>query len=83
MSGNKTHQLQKDILAGRIETANADKDFDPRPDLRAQEAGRDPAQRAGQAPVRAADDDSDLILRGKDQESTHHKNSGRPADDKG
>lgn len=79
MSGNKTHQQQRAIIEKRVDTSNADKDFDPRPYLKAQEAGLDPAARTG-TPVRGQDDDSDLTLRGDDQESSHHKNTGRPAD---
>lgn len=76
MSGNKTHQQQRDILQKRVDTSNADKDFDPRPDLKAQEAGLD---RSGAArPLRRLADDDDPAMRGERQESHHHKNPGRP-----
>lgn len=39
MSGNKTHEQQRRILEKRVDTSNADKDFDPRPILKAAEDG--------------------------------------------
>jgi len=79
MSGTKTHQQQRQIIEKRVDTSNADKDFDPRPYL---DAAEHPHQQIaeGHTPRRAEDDDSDMILRGENQESQHHKNSGKPAD---
>ena len=31
MSGDKTHQQQRQIIEKGVDTSNADKDFDPRP----------------------------------------------------
>lgn len=39
MAGNKTHEQQLRIIEKRVDTSNADKDFDPRPDLEAAEKG--------------------------------------------
>ena len=35
MTGKKTHEQQQKIIEKRVDTTNADKDFDPRPDLKA------------------------------------------------
>ncbi|WP_265502870.1 hypothetical protein [Paracoccus beibuensis] len=35
MAGNKTHEQQKKIIEKRVDTTNADGDFDPQPDLKA------------------------------------------------
>lgn len=51
MSGNKTHEQQRRILEKRVDTSNADKDFDPRPILKAAEEGpkRGPGENADTA----------------------------------
>ena len=41
MSGDKTHQQQRQIIEGRVDTSNADKDFDPRPYLNASKEVRE------------------------------------------
>ena len=41
MSGDKTHQQQRQIIEKRVDTSNADKDFDPRPYLNASRDVRD------------------------------------------
>lgn len=35
MTGKKTHEQQQKIIEKRVDTTNADKDFDPGPDLKA------------------------------------------------
>lgn len=35
MTGKKTHEQQQKIIEKRVDTTNADKNFDPRPDLKA------------------------------------------------
>jgi hypothetical protein len=40
MQGNKTHQQQRNIIEKRENTANAPKEFDPGPDLRAERSGQ-------------------------------------------
>lgn len=80
MSGNKTHQQQRRILEKRVDTSNADKDFDPRPDLERAEAGQPPAPAPPDAP--AEKERGDPAPRGQHQESRHNKHSGRPEDQK-
>lgn len=50
MAGNKTHEQQQKIIQKRVNTTNADSDFDPQPDLKAsdrREAQKDDAAGAG------------------------------------
>jgi hypothetical protein len=37
MVGKKTHDQQQQIIEKKVDTTNADPDFDPRPDLKASE----------------------------------------------
>ena len=37
MVGRKTHDQQQRIIEKKVDTTNADPDFDPRPDLKASE----------------------------------------------
>ena len=37
MVGKKTHDQQQRIIEKKVDTTNADSDFDPRPDLKASE----------------------------------------------
>lgn len=71
MSGNKTHQQQRQILEKRVDTTNAGKDFDPRPDFRRAERG-EAVDNAPPPPVRKPDD-GDPALRGDRQESHHNR----------
>lgn len=86
MSGDKTHQQQRQIIEGRVDTRNADKDFDPRPYLNASKEVRDRITETdlppNPTPLASADDDP--MLRGEHQESRHNKHGGQPDDgDKG
>ena len=86
MSGDKTHQQQRQIIEGRVDTSNADKDFDPRPYLNASKEVRDSITETDlpRNPTPLASDDGNPMLRGENQESQHNKRSGQPEDqDKG
>jgi len=80
MSGNKTHQLQRDIIEKRIDTTNADKDFDPRPYLDASKEVRDRITETDlpEDPTPLASEDGNPTVRGENQESQHNKHGGRP-----
>jgi hypothetical protein len=79
MQGNKTHQQQRDILQKGVNTANAGKDFDPKADLSRSDAAREAFRRGDNLDMRAADvsmKDDPAIVRGRNQESGHHKGGG-------
>ncbi|MCJ9673507.1 MULTISPECIES: hypothetical protein [unclassified Neorhizobium] len=79
MRGNKTHQQQRNVIEKRENTANAPKDFDPGPDLRRSEAAKDAFRRGDNLDMRAAEvslHDDPSIIRGRNQESEHHKGKG-------
>lgn len=81
MTGQKTRQQQRQIIEKRVDTSNADKDFDPRPYL---EAAEDPNRQIVEGegrPHDLEDDDGDPTPRGENQESQHHKRSGKPESD--
>lgn len=80
--GTKTHQQQIDIIEGRVDTSNADKDFDPRPYLNASKEARERIVETDlpDDPTPVASEDGDPAPRGENQESRHHKNSGKPED---
>ncbi|SIR19769.1 hypothetical protein SAMN05421641_1303 [Paracoccus thiocyanatus] len=83
MAGNKTHEQQLRIIEKRVDTSNADKDFDPRPDLEAAEKGGGRVEETPEAerePLTPADGSPGP--RGLNQESQHHKNRGTPKDQK-
>ncbi|NGM46059.1 hypothetical protein G5B31_10960 [Rhodobacter sp. SGA-6-6] len=71
MSGNKTHDQQRRILEKRVDTSNADKDFDPRPDLKREEAGLPPPAPPGGPAGKGAGTPTH-------QESAHNKHRGAP-----
>ncbi len=77
MTGNKTHEQQIAIIEGRVNTKNADKDFDPRPDLERAEAGVAPlpplTSKSASDPDRP---DDRAAPRGLNQESEHDKKGG-------
>ncbi|WP_134727233.1 hypothetical protein [Paracoccus luteus] len=83
MTGNKTHQQQRAIIEKRVDTSNADKDFDPRPYLNASKEVRDriTETQLPDDPTPLASDDGDPAVRGENQESRHNKNSGHPKDE--
>jgi hypothetical protein len=79
VTGKKTREQQLRIIEKRVNTTNADPDFDPRPDLERQERGLPPTP---PATAKTASDpsrpDDRGMHRGLNQESEHHK---RRADD--
>ncbi|WP_226951266.1 hypothetical protein [Rhizobium terrae] len=79
MQGSKTRQQQRDIIRKQVNTANADKDFDPGPDLARSEAAKEAFRRGDNLNMRAADvslHDDPSIVRGVNQESEHRKGRG-------
>lgn len=80
MQGNKTHQQQRDIIQKQVNTANAGKEFDAESDLHRTDAARDAYRRGDNIDMRAADlsmkEDDPSIVRGRNQESGHHKGGG-------
>lgn len=82
--GRKTHQQQLDIIEGRVDTSNADRDFDPRPYLSAGPGARERVTERPlpDDPTPLASEDGDPAVRGENQESQHHKNRGKPADER-
>lgn len=77
MTGKKTHEQQIAIIEERVNTKNADKDFDPQPDLERAEAGVPPlpplATKSASDPCRP---DDRPPHRGLNRESEHNKKSG-------
>jgi|GEM_PF-802742 len=82
MSGDKTHQQQRQIIEGRVDTSNADKDFDPRPYLNASKEVRDRITETDlpRNPTPLASQDGAPTVRGENQESRHNKRGGQPED---
>ena len=76
MTGRKTHEQQVRIIEGRENTKNAGKDFDAEAELKKskqeREAYRKGANLRTDAPNLVGPDDRNM-LRGKNQESEHHK----------
>jgi hypothetical protein len=81
MTGRKTHDQQIRIIEGRENTKNAGKDFDSEADLKRSAAEREALRKGSDMRTDTpdlVDPDDRNILRGKNQESVHHKN--RPDD---
>lgn len=77
MVGKKTHEQQQRIIEKRVDTSNADPDFDPRPDLKRAERGLGPIPETTARSASDPHNPDDLFHEGLNQESSHHKNSGR------
>ena len=81
MAGPKTHQQQLRIIERRVNTENADEDFNAEADLKKSRQERE-AKRGGaklrSGDVELSDADDREMIRGVNQESEHHK---RRADD--
>jgi hypothetical protein len=78
MTGRKTHEQQMRIIEKR---ENAGKDFDAEADLKRSAAEREALRKGSEIRSEApdlVDPDDRNILRGRNQESVHHKN--RPDD---
>ena len=81
MSGDKTHQQQRQIIEKRVDTSNADKDFDPRPYLNASSDVRDRITETDVTrPTDIGSEDGNPAVTGLNQESAHHKKSGHSSD---
>ncbi|TJV25950.1 MAG: hypothetical protein E5Y04_00435 [Mesorhizobium sp.] len=81
MTGRKTHDQQIRIIEERENTKNAGKDFDAEADLKRSAAEREALPKGSDMRTDTpdlVDPDDRNILRGKNQESVHHKN--RPDD---
>jgi hypothetical protein len=77
MAGKQTHEQQLRIIEERENTKNADKDFDAEADLRKSKAEREAFRKGATLrpdPPDVADRDDRNIIRGENQESSHHKN---------
>lgn len=83
MSGTKTQQQQRQIIEKRVDTSNADKDFDPRPYLDTPKNVRDRITETDlpDNPTPLASEDGDPAVRGENQESQHNKHAGQPGDE--
>ena len=82
MTGKKTHEQQQKIIEKRVDTTNADKDFDPRPYLNASKDVRDRIEETDLS-NRATDigsPDGSPGPAGTRQESRHNKKGGDPLD---
>lgn len=77
MQSKKTHEQELRIIEKRENTANAGPDFDPREDLDRSPEARE-AFRKGETLRPQDTSHEDLsIVRGVNQESRHHKGSGK------
>ncbi|MER9937524.1 hypothetical protein [Mesorhizobium sp. M0088] len=77
MTGRKTHDQQIRIIEERENTRNAGKDFDAEADLKRSAAEREALRKGSDMRTDTpdlVDPDDRNILRGKNQESVHHKN---------
>ena len=76
MTGKKTHDQQLRIIEERVNTRNADKDFDAETELKRSRQERE-ARRQGanlrDRGVELTDPDDRQMIRGTNQESEHHK----------
>jgi hypothetical protein len=79
MQSRKTHDQQIRIIEKRVNTANAGPDFDVQADLKRPDAARKAFEQGGDlkpGPESLTEDRG--IIRGENQESAHHKGSGKP-----
>ena len=78
MQASKTHEQQMRIIEKRVDTSNAGADFDIEADLKRSDAAKE-AFRKGQnlepGPDNLTEDRG--MIRGENQESAHHKGSGK------
>lgn len=75
MSGNKTHQQQRQIIEKRVDTRNESKDFDPRSYLDAPRHSRDHITERPLPgdPTPLASGSGNPSPQGENQESQHNK----------
>lgn len=79
MVGKKTREQQQRVLQGRENTSNAGKDFNTEAELERSDALRKAYRKGadiGTAHSDAREADERGMLRGKHQESKHHKGTG-------
>jgi hypothetical protein len=77
MVGKKTHEQHRRIIEKRVDTSNAGEDFDPRPDLERSKRGLGPIPEARAKTASDPHNPDDLLHRGLNQESSHHKKRGQ------
>jgi hypothetical protein len=77
MVGKKAHEQQRRIIEKRVDTSNAGKEFDPRPDLERAKRGLAPVSQRSTKTVSDPARPDDLVHRGHHQESSHNKHGGR------
>jgi hypothetical protein len=78
MQSRKTHDQQMRIIEKRVNTANAGPDFDVEADLKRSDAARKAFQQGENlkpGPESLTEDRG--MIRGENQESAHHKGSGK------
>ncbi|UVC07430.1 hypothetical protein IHQ71_19765 [Rhizobium sp. TH2] len=78
MQSKKAHEQQMRIIEKRVNTANAGPDFDIEPDLKRSDGAKRAFQQGENlkpGPDGLADDRG--VIRGANQESAHHKGSGK------
>jgi hypothetical protein len=79
MQSNKTHDQQMRIIQKHVNTANSDPDFDIEADLKRSGAAKKAFQKGdGLKPGPDSLTKDRGMLRGENQESAHHKGSGKP-----
>lgn len=81
MAGNKTHDQQQRIIEKRVDTSNADAEFDLEQDLKRSETQRRRLrddEKLRSEGVELSDSDDREMIRGTSQESRHRKQ--RPGD---
>lgn len=79
MAGKNTHEQQLRIIEKRVDTSNAGDDFDATEELRRSKEERQARQDGASLPRQRdlTDKDDRSMIRGENQESAHHKRSGR------
>jgi hypothetical protein len=77
MQSRKTHDQQMRIVEKRDNTANAGKDFDIEADLKRSDAAKEAMRKGQDLKTRDTGGDDYGMTLGNNQESEHHKRSGR------
>ncbi|MDB5552691.1 MAG: hypothetical protein JWL86_2675 [Rhizobium sp.] len=78
MQSNKTHEQQMRIIEKRVNTANAGPDFDIETDLKRSDAAKRAFQKGENLELGPDVTENRGMIRGGNQESAHHKGSGKP-----
>jgi len=77
MQSKKTHDQQMRIIEKRDNTANGDRDFDVKADLKRSGAAKEAMRKGQDLKARNAGEDDYGMTLGNQQESAHHKRTGR------